>query len=113
MIQIATAIRKPPATVFSYLRYHGGIRPRQRVRSSTQLSLEEREEISRGLAANMSIRAIAIALLLNRCPTTISREIKRTGGDARYQSTSADEAAWGRGKRPKPCILRPTTGSGN
>lgn len=25
MIQIARAIEKPPATVFSYLRYHGGI----------------------------------------------------------------------------------------
>lgn len=104
MIQIAKAIRKPPATVFSYLRYHGGIRPRQRVRSSTHLSLEEREEISRGLAANLSIRAIA--LLLNRSPSTICREIKRNGGGARYRATSADQAAWRRGKRPKPCILK-------
>lgn len=104
MIHIAKAIRKPPATVFSYLRYHGGIRPRKRVRSSTHLSLEEREEISRGLAANMSIRAIA--LLLNRSPSTICREIKRNGGDDRYRATSADEAAWRRGKRPKPCILK-------
>ena len=28
MVQIARAIEKPPATVFSYLRYHGGIAPR-------------------------------------------------------------------------------------
>lgn len=104
MIHIAKAIRKPPATVFSYLRYHGGIRPRKRVRSSTHLSLEEREEISRGLAADMSIRAIA--LLLNRSPSTICREIKRNGGDDRYRATSADESAWRRGKRPKPCILK-------
>ena len=104
MIQIAKSIRKPPATVFSYLRYHGGIRPRQRVRSSTQLSLEEREEISRGLAGNLSIRAIA--LLLDRSPSTICREIKRNGGDARYRATSADQAAWRRGKRPKPCVLK-------
>lgn len=70
MMQIARAIHKGPATVFSYLRYHGGIRPRQRVRSSAQLSLDEREEVSRGLAANLSIRAIA--LLLDRSPTSES-----------------------------------------
>jgi len=28
MIEIARAIEKPPATIFSYLRYHGGIQPR-------------------------------------------------------------------------------------
>lgn len=104
MMQIARAIHKAPATVFSYLRYHGGIRPRQRVRSSTQLSLDEREEISRGLAANLSIRAIA--LLLDRSPSTICREIQRNGGNTRYRATSADQAAWSRGKRPKPCILK-------
>jgi len=30
MIEIARTIGKPPATVFSYLRYHGGIQPRRR-----------------------------------------------------------------------------------
>ena len=104
MIQIAQSIAKPPATVFSYLRYHGGIRPRQRMRASNQLTLEEREEISRGLAANLSIRSIAS--LLDRSPSTICREINRNGGAARYRATSADQAAWKRGKRPKPCVLK-------
>lgn len=46
MSEIARAISKPPATVFSYLRYHGGIQPYKRTRTSLTLSLAEREEIS-------------------------------------------------------------------
>jgi IS30 family transposase len=38
---------------------HGGTRPTPRQRSELRLSIEEREEISRGLAAGLSIRAIA------------------------------------------------------
>jgi len=73
MIQIARTINKPPATVFSYLRYHGGIRPRQRMRSCRSLSLEEREEISRGLMAGHSMRAISGSL--GRSASTVCREI--------------------------------------
>jgi len=103
MSKIAQLICKPPATVFSYLRYHGGIQPRERVRSRTSLRLDEREEISRGLAANQGIRAIASQL--NRSPSTISREINRNGGSARYRAMEADKSAWRRAKRPKPCRL--------
>ena len=49
MIEIARAIEKLRATVFSFLRYHGGMRPRHRARAAKSLSLDEREEISRGL----------------------------------------------------------------
>lgn len=107
MSLIAKSIRKPPATVFSYLRYHGGIQPRLRVRSGNQLSLHEREEISRGLAAGLSIRAIA--LVLERSPSTICREINRNGGSAKYRATISDQSAWRRGKRPKPCVLKTNT----
>lgn len=103
MIQIARAIEKPPATVFSYLRYHGGIAPRIRTRASMSLSLEEREEISRELAISQSIRSIAV--LLRRSPSTISREVNRNGGITRYRAADADKAAWKRAKRPKQCIL--------
>ena len=61
---------KTTATVFSYLCYHGGIQPRQRSRALISLSLEEREEISRGLAAGRSIRSIAD--LLERTTSTRS-----------------------------------------
>lgn len=103
MSQIAQSIEKPPATVFSYLQYHGGIRPRHRERSANQLTLEEREEISRGLAADFSIRTIARAL--SRSPSSISREISRNGGTIKYRASIADQLAWKRGKRPKQCVL--------
>lgn len=62
MSVICRAIEKPSATVFSYLRYHGGIEPRVRMRRLSSLSLQEREEISRGLAVGVSIRSIALSL---------------------------------------------------
>ena len=76
MANIARIIDKPPATVFSYLQYHGGIRPRHRFRRAEALSLEEREEISRGISHGYSIRFIANALC--RSPSTISHEINKT-----------------------------------
>jgi len=103
MITISRATEKPPATVYSYLQYHGGIQPRQRRRCLKSLSLEEREDISRGLAIGRSLRSIADFLL--RCPSTISREVHRNGGIHRYRATVADKSAWKRAKRPKPCLL--------
>tara|TARA_R110002073_G_scaffold60565_3_gene152216 strand:+ start:1899 stop:2252 length:354 start_codon:yes stop_codon:yes gene_type:complete len=99
MGEIARAINKPPATIFSYLRYHGGIQPYKRIRASRTLTLEDREEISRELAAEQSIRSIS--RLLGRHASTISREIKKNGGTARYRALIADKKAWKLGKRPK------------
>src|SRR5215831_9152785 len=45
---------------------------------ATALKLEEREEISRGIAVARSIRQIAQGL--GRSPSTVSREIRRNGG---------------------------------
>lgn len=81
----------------------GGIRPRTRKRSAQSLSLNEREEISRGLVAGLSIRSIASHL--GRSPSTISREISRNGGMKHYRAVTADQAAWDRTKRPKICKL--------
>jgi hypothetical protein len=55
-----------------------GIQPLQRHRSRLALTLEEREEISRGLVANDSIQTIARRL--SRAPSTICREGKRNSG---------------------------------
>ena len=49
-------------TVSAYLRTTGGIRPRVRRRAQCCLTLEEREEISRGIARGHSARQIASAL---------------------------------------------------
>lgn len=81
----------------------GGIRPKPRKRSRLALSLLEREEISRGLASDLSLRLIAEKL--GRAPSTISREIQRNGGWKQYRAAKADKAAWDRAKRPKPCKL--------
>ena len=83
--------------------YSGGIQPRDKQRAKTHLTLDEREEISRGISANLSIRAIASKL--KRPPSTISREINRNGGYAQYRAVHADKAAWTRAKRPKGCKL--------
>ena len=81
----------------------GGIRPPARRRSSRSLTLSEREEISRGLAAGRSLRSIA--LRLGRAPSTISRELDRNGGLDSYRAHAAERAAWDRSRRPKRCKL--------
>jgi hypothetical protein len=49
-------------TVRAYLLRCGWIRPEPHRRARARLRLEEREEISRGLAAGLSLRAIATAV---------------------------------------------------
>ena len=72
-------------------------------RSRLALTSTEREEISRGIVAGHTIRTIAGKL--GRAPSTVSREIRRNGGQDRYRASQADEAAWERAKRPKTCKL--------
>jgi IS30 family transposase len=82
---------------------HGGIAPLARRRAASALGLAEREEISRGIAAGLAIRAIARSL--GRSPSTICREISRNGGAQTYRATRADKHAWERALRPKQCRL--------
>jgi len=103
MSVIAREIIKPPATIFSYLLYHGGIQPRIRLRRPDSLALEERETISRGLASGLSMRQIAQDL--GRAPSTVSREIGRNGGVVEYRACLAEKTALKRSKRPKPYLL--------
>jgi hypothetical protein len=70
---------------------------------SVRLSLGEREEISRGLARDESLRSIASRL--ERAPSTVSREIKINGGHKRYRAVVAHRASRKRAKRPKPTKL--------
>ncbi|ROM94655.1 IS30 family transposase [Pseudomonas brassicacearum] len=81
----------------------GGIRPAVRRRSRLALTLAEREEISRAVVAGNSIRSMAA--LLGRAASTISREIRRNGGQGCYRANRADQAAWDRAHRPKVCKL--------
>src|SRR5918997_2210780 len=69
------------------------------------LSLSEREEISRGLAAEMSFRAIARQL--GRAVATISREVDQNTADGQqYRAVAAHVAAERRARRPKPRKLQ-------
>ena len=90
-------------TVSNHLARAGGIRPRARRRPERCLSLEEREEISRGVARGHSARAIARAL--RRSHTTIAREINRCGGRRRYRAHAAEREARRRSRRPRPTKL--------
>ena len=61
---IARALgRRNKSGVYRILALDGGIAPIPRRRASGALRLEEREEISRGIAAGQSIRRIARGLL--------------------------------------------------
>jgi IS30 family transposase len=100
---IARLFDRSHGSVAGILARTGGIRPPQRRRSKLQLTLSEREDISRGVVAGQSIRSIASTL--GRVPSTVSREIKRNGGRRCYRASSADQAAWDRAHRPKTCKL--------
>ncbi len=100
---IARALGKRSSSIYNHLRPTGGIRPVPRKRSRLALTSAEREEISRGIVAGQSIREIARTLV--RAPSTVSREVRRNGGCARYRAVDADKNAWDRGRRPKQCKL--------
>lgn len=91
------------SSIFGLLAPTGGIRPPPRQRSRLTLTLAEREEISRGLACGLSLRAVAAQL--GRSPSTISRKLKRNGGYDNYRATQADQRALDRARHPKHCKL--------
>ena len=100
---IGRALDRVPGAIFHVLAAHGGVAPPQRTRSWLALTLTEREEISRGLARGCSLRGISARL--GRAPSTISREVRRHGGRARYRASLADARTWRRARRPKRCRL--------
>jgi len=100
---IAQLFDRSHGSVQRILAEHGGIRPAPRQRSRLSLTLAEREEISRAVVAGQSARSIATSL--GRAPSTISREIKRNGGQEFYRASQAEQAAWDRTLRPKTCKL--------
>jgi IS30 family transposase len=100
---IGRAFDRPSSSIFAQLSPTGGIRPPPRHRARLALTLCEREEISRGIACDLSLRTIANEL--GRSPSTISREVNRNGGLQEYRASTADKAAWDRALRAKPCKL--------
>jgi IS30 family transposase len=103
MSSIGRLFDRASSSIYPLLERSGGIRPPKRSRSRLALTLVDREEISRGLMANQSLRSIARSL--RRSTSTISREVSRNGGASQYRAAPSDAAAWGRAHQPKTCEL--------
>jgi IS30 family transposase len=101
--EIGRAFGRPHPTIRKILLPCGGIAPGVRRRSRLSLTLAEREDISRGIASDSSIREIA--RLLKRSASTVSREVARHGGRPAYRAHDADRRAWVSALRPKRCLL--------
>ncbi len=102
--RIGRSMGRSTGTVQQVVARTGGVRPAARTRAPDRLSLAEREEISRGVAARLSARSIAARL--GRAPSTVTRELERNGGRRRYRAQPAERRAWDNARRPKPCKLQ-------
>ncbi len=91
------------ATAHRWLRDDRQVLPTLESGSSTpragSLSLREREEIGFERARGRGIRAIAA--ILGRSPSTISRELARNTFKDRYVPSIAQEQTWARSRRPR------------
>ncbi len=97
---IAKMIGSRLTTVRDYVNTHRGRRPMPpKPRSEKRLSVDEREEISRGLALDESFRAIGRRL--GRAPSTVSREVNANGGRAGCRAVTAEASVVVRARRPK------------
>ena len=97
---IARALDRAPATVRTRLlssRWRRPVPPAEWC--SLRLSLDEREEISRGIAKGESLRSVAERL--GRSSSTVSREVRINGGCGQYRAVEAHRASRRRAKRPK------------
>ena len=101
--RIAKHLGRQNCSIRKFISTTGGQRPSARERCPLRLSLAEREEISRGLAAGLSFRAIADRL--GRSASTVCREVNANGGRAKYRGLPADRGAQRRALRPKRAKL--------
>jgi len=76
-------------SIFPHLAQLGGIRPAARKRPRFVLRLAERQEISRRLVSERSLRPIAQSL--NRSPSTISGEVHRNGRRQACRAARSDQ----------------------
>ena len=100
---IARRLGKRGPSVRAFVLQTGGVQHSPPRRAERCLSMAEREEISRGVAAGEPCRQIAARL--GRAPSTVSRELARNGGRGCYRAQAADAAAFRRAQRPKPAKL--------
>jgi transposase, IS30 family len=101
----ASSVGVGVTTAQKWVREHGGVRPRPpSPPSGRYLSVAEREVIYEMRIAGATMRAIAA--VLGRAPSTVSRELKRNSDYlAKYRPHAAERAARLRARRPKPAKL--------
>ena len=100
---VAAVVGCSVLTVQQVVVRYGGVAPRMRPRPAARLAVAEREEISRGLLAQRSLRQIAAQL--GRAPSTIAREVGANGGRRHYRAWQAEGRAERRLQRPKRAKL--------
>ena len=101
---ISRALDRAPSSVRTHVVAAGWRRPVPAADwCRLRLSFREREEISRGLAAGVSLRRIARRL--GRSASTVSREVAGNGGRMSYRAGVAHRASRRRAHRPKPSKL--------
>jgi transposase, IS30 family len=103
LTMIARRLNRNRDWVRSLVSSAGGVRPRAHRHSNRELRFEEREEISRGVAAGASFREIGGRLC--RSASTIAREVARNGGRQHYRAKAAELVCRRRHHRPKPSKL--------
>jgi IS30 family transposase len=100
---IARRLGKRGPSVRAFVLQTGGVQRHPPRRAPRCLTMAEREEISRGVAAGESCRKVAARL--GRAPSTVSRELARNGGRHRYRAQAADAASFRCAQRPKAAKL--------
>jgi IS30 family transposase len=109
--EVRDASGRSIGSVSRVLQASGGLRPFRRViprradwsPSVSRLSLQAREDISRGLISGLTFTVIAAGI--ERSVSTVSREVNNNGGRARYRAWMAHDRACARARRPKPAKL--------
>ena len=101
--RIAKHLGRQNSSLRRFIADAGGRRPSARERCELRLSQAEREEISRGVAADLSLRAIARGM--GRAASTICREVNANGGRSKYRALPADRRAQRLALRPKQAKL--------
>jgi IS30 family transposase len=99
----AAAVGCSLSSIQRFLAWTGAMGPKVRKRSARHLSLEDREEVLRGLLSGETFRGIAVRI--GKATSTISREVGRNGGRRAYRVARAEDAAVRHARRPKPCKL--------
>jgi transposase, IS30 family len=100
---LETSVGVSQTTVKRVLAEAGGMPPRWEQRPTGRLVLEQREEISRGIAAGES--NVSIAARVGIHPSSVGREITRNGGREAYRANAADRRAFTAAQRPRASKL--------